>query len=69
MNLLIWGIVALASFVAELLTRMRVSLCVFLAALLCVPFSVFVENIALDPAFPCNPRGRLGFPGPTQGEG
>ena len=48
MNLLIWGIVAIAALVAELLTRMRVSLCLFLAALLCMPFSVFVENIALE---------------------
>ena len=24
---------------------------------------------AQPPAFPRNPRGRLGFPGPTQGEG
>ena len=27
------------------------------------------QRIAPPPAFPRNPRGRLGFPGPTQGEG
>ena len=32
-------------------------------------FSNFWLHEAPPPAFPRNPRGRLGFPGPTQGEG
>ena len=48
MNLLIWGTVALVSLVSELLTRLRVSLCIFLAALICVPISAFSANFALE---------------------
>ena len=48
MNVLIWGIVALASLVAEIATRVRVALCIFLAALICVPVSLFAENPALE---------------------
>ena len=48
MNVLIWGIVVLAALFAELLTRVRYALCVLLAALVCVPISLFAENFVLE---------------------
>ena len=48
MNVLIWGIAALAALVSEVLTRVRVALCLLLAALLCVPVSLLTENIAIE---------------------
>ncbi len=48
MNVLIWGIVALAALVAECLTRVRIALCLLIAALVCVPISLLSENMALE---------------------
>lgn len=48
MNVLIWGIVALAALIAELLTRVRVAFCLFIASVVCVPISLLTENTALE---------------------
>ena len=58
---LLWCFLAVCGFV-------QVACQGFLVREACVGVLVAVTR-APPPAFPRNPRGRLGFPGPTQGEG